>query len=120
MAAVRAWAKPLNLRLADWPPSAWTANWYGPGELGAERARVLAGLERRPGKQLVIVRYAQNHNPVWEWVYNSADIESSKVIWAREMGGAEDRKLIDFYKDRAVWLVQPDLNPISVSPYPPH
>ena len=117
MASLRAWAKPLNLQLADWPPSAWTANWYGPGELGAERARVLADLERQPGKQLVIVRYSANHNPVWEWVYNAADIENSKVIWAREMGGAEDRKLIEYYKDRIVWLAQPDMNPVAISPY---
>ena len=85
--------------------------------LAQQRAGVLAELERQPGKQLVIVRYSQNHNPVWEWVYNSAEIENSKVIWAREMGRAEDRKLVDYYKERNVWLVQPDLNPVSVSRY---
>ncbi len=104
--------------LPNWPPSAWTANWYGPGELGAPRARILAGLEQQPGKQLVIVRYSQDHNPVWEWVYNEADIENSKVIWAREMDAANNLDLIRYYKDRKVWLVQPDMNPVSVSPDP--
>jgi hypothetical protein len=118
MAGLRAWAQPLHLELANWPPSAWTANWYGPGELGEPRARVLADLERQPGKQLVIVRYSRDHNPVWEWVYNAANIENSKVIWAREMDAANNLELIRYYKDRKVWLVQPDLNPVSVSPYP--
>lgn len=118
LAALRAGAGPLNLRLANWPPSAWTANWYGPGELGVPRARVLANLERQPGKQLVLVRYNADHNPVWEWVYNEADIDASKVIWAREMDPAANRELMNHYRDRKVWLVQPDTQPVSVSPYP--
>jgi len=118
MAALRAWAEPLNLELANWPPGAWTANWYGPGELGAPRARVLADLERLPGKQLVIVRYSSDHNPVWEWVYNAADIDSAKVIWARDMDNAANSELIRHYADRKVWLVQPDSQPVAVMPYP--
>jgi hypothetical protein len=117
MAAIRAWAQPLHLELANWPPSAWTANWYGPGELGAPRARILADLERQPGKQLVIVRYSQNHNPVWEWVYNAADIENSKVIWAREMDSADNQELIRYYEDRKVWLAEPDAIPARITPY---
>jgi hypothetical protein len=118
MAAMRAGATPLHLQLADWAPAAWTANWYGPGELGAARAHVVAELEQQPGKQLVLVRYSVDHNPVYEWVYNAADIENSKVIWAREMDSADNQELIRYYKDRKVWLVQPDLNLPNVAPYP--
>lgn len=118
MAALRAGATPLHLQLADWAPAAWTANWYGPGELGAARAHIVAELKRKPGKQLVLVRYSADHNPVYEWVYNAADIEDSKVIWAREMDSADNQELIRYYKDRKVWLVQPDLDPATLSPYP--
>ncbi len=118
MAALRAWAEPLHLGLANWPPSAWTATWYGPGEIGAPRARVLADLERQTGKQLVIVRYSPDHDPVREWVYNDADIQGSRVIWAREMAPASNLDLIHYYADRKVWLVQPDTLPPTVSPYP--
>jgi hypothetical protein len=52
-----------------------------------------------------------------EWVYNAADIDSSKVIWAREMDAANNLDLIRYYKDRQVWLVQPDAQPPKVSPY---
>jgi hypothetical protein len=65
----------------------------------------------------VIVRYGPEHNPSNEWVYNAADIENSKVIWAREMSAAENLDLIRYYKDRTVWLVQPDMDPPNVSPY---
>jgi hypothetical protein len=75
-------------------------------------------LEQLPGKQLALVRYSSRHNPYNEWVYNSAEIEDSKVIWAREMDPANNVELIRYYKDRKVWLVKPDSQPISVSPYP--
>jgi hypothetical protein len=71
-----------------------------------------------PGRQLVIVRYATDHNSLDEWVYNAADIDGSKVIWAREMDQAENLELIHYYKDRSVWLVQPDTTPATVSVYP--
>jgi hypothetical protein len=75
-------------------------------------------LERQPGRQLAIVRYQPGHIIFSEWVYNAADIDSSPVIWARDMTAAENRELIDYYKDRKVWLVEPDNNPPTVSPYP--
>jgi hypothetical protein len=53
-----------------------------------------------------------------EWVYNTADIDNSKVVWARDMDEAENLELIRYYKDRTVWLVQPDRKPADVSLYP--
>jgi len=51
-------------------------------------------------------------------VYNEADIDRSKLIWAQEMSPAENAELMRYYKDRKVWLVQPDRNPVTVEPYP--
>jgi hypothetical protein len=113
----RLWAQPLHLRIADWPGSTWFTEWHGPDEFGAARAHVEAGLEQLPGRQLVIVRYSPDHDASNEWVYNAADIDGSKVIWAREMDAANDLELIHYYKDRNVWLVQPDTKPAQVSPY---
>jgi hypothetical protein len=53
-----------------------------------------------------------------EWVYNAPDIDHSKVIWARDMGVDENLRLIQYYEDRTVWLVEPDANPVRVAPYP--
>jgi hypothetical protein len=114
LVVLRACAGPLHLRLAGWPT--WT--WYGSEDFGVARARVQANFERLAGKQLVIVRYSPTHNPLNEWVYNAADIADSQVIWAREMPTAKNLELIEYYRDRKVWLVQPDNQPAEISPYP--
>jgi hypothetical protein len=117
LAGVRLGAKPLHLYLPVWP-GAWASEWYGSDvRSGIERAQVESRLEQMPGKQLVIVRYSLDHNSLDEWVYNTANIDSAKVIWAREMDSANNLELIDHYRDRKVWLVQPDTQP-KATPYP--
>jgi hypothetical protein len=118
LAALRPFAGPLHLELQEWPASHWTDRWYGPDHFGTERARVQAAFERLPGRQLVLVRYSDKHNPQDEWVYNAADIDHAKVVWAREMDITDNRELIGYYRDRTVWLVQPDSLPAIVSPWP--
>ncbi len=117
LTGMRLFAEPLHLGIPVWP-AAWASEWYGRGQFGSAREHVNAELEKLPGKELVLVRYSSNHNPLDEWVYNAADIDHSKVIWARDMGAADNRELIQYYKDRQVWLVQPDMRPAKLSPYP--
>ena len=83
------------------------------------RANVLAHLSSLPGRQLAIVRYSLNHALLApDWVDNDADIDSQKVVWARDMGPDQNRELFQYYKDRRVWLVEPDETPPKVAPYP--
>jgi hypothetical protein len=117
LAGVRLFARPLHIAPPEWPASNWNFIWYGPEHFGVERARVKASLEQLPGKQLVIVRYYKNHYPFDEWVYNRADIDGSKVVWAREMDAADNSELIHYYGDRRVWLVEPDAIPARIEPY---
>jgi hypothetical protein len=65
-----------------------------------------------------MVRYSPDHNPIDEWVYNAPDIDDAKVIWAREMDAANNLELIHYYKDRNVWLLEPDANPAKLTVYP--
>ena len=118
LALLRAVAQPLHLAPPEWPAGNWNWSWIGPGHWGTERARVLEQLSRLPGRQLAIVRYDNTiHQPIDEWVYNGADIDESKVVWARDLGEAENRKLAEYYKDRTVWMVQPDKVPAPAEPY---
>jgi len=44
-----------------------------------------------------------------EWVYNGADIDGARVVWAREMDpGRQSRNLLRYFADRRAWLVEPD------------
>ena len=82
------------------------------------RARIVRQLEATPGKQLVIVRYAPGHMVHYEWVYNGADIDGGKVVWAREIPGQDLTPLLRYFRDRKVWIVEADLHPPRLEPYP--
>jgi hypothetical protein len=117
LAGIRMYAQPLHIAAPEWPPSSWNFTWFGPEHYGVERARVEAQLGQLPGGQLAIVRYAPDHQLFDEWVYNSADIDGSKVVWAREMDETNNLKLIEYYGSRKAWLVEPDAVPARVTPF---
>jgi len=98
-------------------PVDWRPTWASEPYQNLDRAEAVTQLEALPGDQLVIVRYNQYHNSDNEWVYNRADIDRAKVVWARDMGDAKNAELIRYFPQRRVWLAQPDLAPPRVSPY---
>ncbi|MDE3186927.1 MAG: hypothetical protein KGM96_05295 [Acidobacteriota bacterium] len=118
LSGLRAYAAPLHIDLAKLPSAIWVFEWYGPDHFGTGRADVERRLEQLPGGQLAIVRYSAKHHPGYDWVHNAADISKSKVIWAREMDNASNRELLQYYKDRHAWLIEPDTQSATVSPYP--
>lgn len=114
--ALRLLAPALGLPLTE------TSLWWlklPPSERGLERAHLLARLERTPGQHLVIVRYGLDHDPgrQIEWVYNRADIDRARVIWARDMGETENASLLEHYRGRQVWLIEPDRQPVRLQPH---
>jgi hypothetical protein len=84
----------------------------------ASRAAIEKKLAQAPGKHLIMVRYDQDHNLHDEWVYNGAEIDSAKVLWARELDPAQNAKLFAYFKDRQIWLVEPDNDNTELIPYP--
>jgi hypothetical protein len=50
------------------------------------------------------------------WIYNRADMDTSPVIWAADLGEEENRKLIAMYPRRKAWLLPVRL-PIRLEPY---
>ena len=93
------------------------ATWYSPITVNTYRARIIAQLSAQPGLHLVIVRYSPDHLPANEWVFNRADIDQSKVVWARDMGADRNSELIRYFKDRQIWLAEPDQAVPKLSPY---
>ena len=80
------------------------------------RQQILQRLGHDGHNHLVIVRYAANHTPDAEWVYNKADLDKANVVWAHEMSGADEREILNYYSDRYVWLVEADLKPPRITP----
>jgi hypothetical protein len=93
-------------------PHEWTiarpALWCCADVGNTSREQLIARLEEKGERHLVFVRYKPNHNYHQEWVYNAADIDNAKVVFARELDPASDRRLIEYFKDRQVWLIKPD------------
>jgi hypothetical protein len=96
----------------------------------AGRQPIISELDQRPGQHLVLVRYSPTlykldihknemwpPSGVWEWVYNGANIDDQRVVWAHDMGPAENEELIHYYKHRRVWLLYADEQPPKLVPY---
>jgi hypothetical protein len=81
------------------------------------RAAILDQLQRFPGRQLVIVVHGSSHNFDHEWVYNDADIDAAKIVWARDMGSDANQELLSYFKDRRVWRVDAGASPPQLHSY---
>lgn len=95
--------------------------WDSINHAGPNRRRqVNEKLARIPGQLLVFVRYTPHHIYQDEWVWNRADIDASRIVYARDLGATEDEELIRYYPNRKVLLLEPDLYPARLSPYNAH
>jgi hypothetical protein len=83
-----------------------------------ERARIAAELGRSGRSHLVILRYSAGHDVGAEWVYNGGNIDAAPVVWAQEMDAGAMARLLDYFRDRQAWLVEPDQPEIRPVPYP--
>jgi hypothetical protein len=84
----------------------------------SERSRLLTSLNAQGGRHLVIVQYGPAHDVDAEWVYNEADIDNAHVVFARDMGASENLPLVQYFKDRKIWLLKADDSPPTLKSYP--
>jgi hypothetical protein len=94
-----------------------TPAWHQRGPESFGRTAMVAKFRDLAGRQLIIVRYSSKHEIFNEWVYNDADIDNSKLVWAREMSPAENAQLVDYFKDRRIWLLKADEHPPKLEPW---
>ena len=91
-----------------------------PDDFRVQRREIIDRLKQQAGaRHLVLVRYSSDHpDETVQWVYNSADIDASQIVWAQDMGQSLNQELLAYYPDRKVWLLEVDLEPVKLMEYP--
>ncbi len=84
-----------------------------------ERAHIVSTLKQMPDRQVVFVHYSASHDPATEWVYNCANLQTSKIIWARDMGKTANLELWSEFPGRRTWIVYPDQSSAFLESYNP-
>jgi hypothetical protein len=81
------------------------------------RNAIVRELQNLPGKHLVIVHYGPEHTAHIDWIFNRADIDGAKVVWARDMGDRQNQELLLYFKDRRSWRIEADDQAPKLEPY---
>ncbi len=75
---------------------------------GSKRLLIQRELEAIPGRHLVVVEYGPRHSFHQDWIHNSANIEDSRIAWARSINPKRDDQLADHFRDRKIWRLYVD------------
>jgi hypothetical protein len=81
------------------------------------KARITAELGRIPGGHLVFVETKTDPANLFQWIYNEAEIDDSRIVWARDLGPERNRELAAYFAGRKIWTVNPNIEPAGLSPY---
>ena len=60
---------------------------------------------------VLVVRYPTSHSFHEEWVYNGANIDQQRVVWAHDLGEGRDSALTRYYAGRRISYVDVSENP---------
>ena len=113
LAVVRISAPILGIPLTRPKLTTWASENYKFSERPAT-VSVLKGLR---GLHLVFVKNRTDQSE-FDWVYNAADIDASKIVWARDLGPAKNQQLINYFRTRKVWILDPNGTSPTLMPYP--
>ena len=97
-----------------------SASWCCVAPANPAKVRILATLNRMAGRHLVLVKPKTDPDNVFQWIYNDADIDASKIVWARDMGPGENSGLLRYFRGRTVWMLNPNVDPPRLTPWSSH
>jgi hypothetical protein len=83
------------------------------------KPRIMAELAETPGNHLIFVKPKTDTHNLFQWIYNGADIDGSRFVWARDLGDAENAQLAASMTGRRVWMVDPNVEPATLTAYEP-
>ncbi len=56
----------------------------------------------------MFVKSKDDHASEHQWIYNDADIDASRIVWARDLGAEQNSRLVKYFAGRQVWIVDPN------------
>jgi hypothetical protein len=79
-----------------------------PWPASQQRAELETRLAKDSGRHVILVSPSSTYwgYPYFSWVYNRADIDASKVIWAWDLNEEQNQKLCQYYQGRKIWLLE--------------
>ncbi|MDA0658997.1 MAG: hypothetical protein O3C60_09135 [Planctomycetota bacterium] len=96
----------------------WSPHFVNPIHWSQRRTQMLSQLQQDSRPSIVFVKYNPEHNAEVEWIYNGADLATSKVLWAHDRGPELNAKVSKCYPGRQAWLLQPDEPDSPLVAYP--
>lgn len=91
----------LWLKLRRWENTRHDWDW--------QREQMIADLKKQGGQHLILVRYGPKQSVHDDWVHNGADLHDAPILWGRDMGPEQNRRLLDHYANRKIWLLESEL-----------
>ncbi len=92
-------------------------SWCCRVEGNLNKARIATKLQQIPGDHLVFVKTKTDALNLFQWIYNDADIDHSRIVWARDLGAERNQQLQAYFEGRQVWLADPNVEPATCVRY---
>ena len=92
-------------------------SWCCRAQGNSNKSRIAAMLGLIPGNHLVFVRAKTDEYNLLQWIYNNADIDQSRIVWARDLGPERNAELVRYFEGRQVWMVDPNVEPATCVRY---
>lgn len=75
-------------------------------------------VEKLPDRYIALVNYNPNYSFHDEIVFNKADIENAKLIWAHDLGSTKNKPMLRFYNNRKILMISVEGTKIKINPLP--
>lgn len=70
-----------------------------------------------PDRYMAVVSYDINYDLHDEIVYNKADIENAKLIWAHDLSDEKNASLFEYYNNRKILMIRVSDSKVEIKPF---
>ncbi len=79
------------------------------------KLQVAKQIEQIDGPHLVLVRAKKDPYNFEQWIYNAAEIDAARIVWARDLGPEKNAELRRYFQNRKVWMLDPNVDPPTLT-----